>query len=95
MREKELREHAICSKCGKKIGHTGIPMFWTADIRRHALDANALRRQAGLTMMLGGSGALAMAMGPDEELTVEMEARSITLCEECALPLMALLEECE
>jgi hypothetical protein len=93
MKEKELREHAKCSKCGKGIGHTGLPLFWTADIKRHGIDAGALRRNAGLSMFLGNA-ALASIMGPDEEMTREIENRSITLCEDCAFPLMGLLDGC-
>jgi hypothetical protein len=92
MKERELREHTTCTICKKKIGHTGLPLFWTARIQRHGLKRDALMRQQGLAMMLGGSGALAMAMGPDEEMTETLEDVELTLCEDCAMPLMELIE---
>jgi len=93
MKEKELRDHAKCSRCGKGIGHTGLPFFWTVRAVRYGIDAGALRRQAGLEMMLG-SPALAQVMGPDEDMAQPVMDRSITLCEECALSVMGLLESC-
>jgi len=95
MKEDELRKHATCSKCGNKIGHTGIPLFWTVSINRHGIKLEALRRSAGLYMMLG-SPELARAMGTNEEMTEPaMDTVNITLCEECALPIMGLIESCK
>ena len=96
MREDELRKHAICSICGKKIGHTGLPIFWTVRIERHGVDLAAVGRQGGLTAFLGGRADLARIMGPNEEMTVSlMDPVELTLCEECAmgdLPIAALAE---
>jgi hypothetical protein len=85
MRETELREHADCSFCGKPIGHTGLPMFWTVEIHQHGLKVDALQRQQGLTMMLGGHAGLAHVMGPDEDMTTEMMKVEITLCQDCGV----------
>lgn len=85
MRENELRQHAKCSNCGKGIGHTGLPLFWTLKVERHGIDLNAVRRQDGLAMMLGGHSVLANVMGADEEMTKPMmDPVEITLCEHCA-----------
>lgn len=94
MKEQELREHATCSRCKKGIGHTRLPFFWTMKATRWGLDAVAMQRSAGLGMMLG-SPALAMVMGPDEDLANEVDSQEITLCETCALDLMAILESCK
>lgn len=94
MKEKELREHATCSKCKKSISHTGLPLFWTADFERHGILIDAVKRQDGLTAMLGGNAMLAHAMGTDEEMTQLMDSKSITLCETCAFPIMELVEMC-
>ena len=96
MRERELREHAECSLCHKKIGHTGLPLFWTATITRHGLKHGALQRQQGLAMQLGGHAAPAAVMGPDEDMTMTMLGPvTITVCEMCArgrsMPLMAMV----
>jgi len=95
MRERELREHTTCSICKRKIGHTGLPLFWTARILRYGLKRDALMRQQGLTMFLGGSAALAMAMGPNEDMTETLEDIDLTLCEDCAMPLMELIERAQ
>jgi hypothetical protein len=66
MKEKELREAATCIICGKPFGHTGLPLFWRVTIQRFGVDMGAVKRQTGLTMMLGGNALLASVMGPDE-----------------------------
>jgi len=97
MREDELRKRGTCSACGKGIGHTGLPLFWTLKIERHGVDMQALNRQQGLTMMLGGEAALARVMGPDDEMTkTVMGPVDVTLCEKCAMEpvlIMALAEK--
>ena len=85
MKERELREACICCLCCKKIGETGLPIFYRVRIERHGLDAHAVRRQAGLEMMLGGHVAIAQAMGPNEDMTQElMEPKTVTICEMCS-----------
>ncbi len=83
MKEKELREHAVCNLCHKKIGESCIPMFWTVKIERHGINLKATARQQGLGMQVGAE--LAMVMGPDEEMTMlMMEPLTLTVCETCA-----------
>lgn len=96
MREKELRQFATCVLCNKGIGHTGLPLFWVVTIERHGLNHDALQRQQGLTMMLGGNAALAQIMGPDLDMTTPMmEPVKVSVCETCAversLPLAAMV----
>lgn len=98
MREKELRERAICAVCKKPFGNAGVPMFYTIKIERHGLNAGAVQRQDGLTAMLGGHAALASIMGPDEEMTTPlMDPVTKTICETCSfkpVPIVQLaLEE--
>lgn len=83
MKESELLKHLKCSCCGRHIHHSGLPIFWVANV--------------GLGMMLG-SHALASVMGPDEDMTVTlMEPKEITFCDECALttPIAIALERGE
>lgn len=96
MNERELRQHATCSLCRQKIGHTGLPLFWTVRIERHGIDMRAVQRQAGLEMRLGNV-ALAQAFSPEGEMTTPMmEPLTLTVCEACAverdLPVAALAE---
>lgn len=99
MKERELRQHTTCSLCERKTFATGLPLFWTVRIQRFGLNANAVRRQAGLEQLLG-SVAIAQAMGPDEDMATEMHPPiELTVCEDCAcnryLPLAALAEMAE
>jgi len=84
MKRAELLEHATCSGCAKRIGHTGLPLFWRVKVERFGIDVSALRRQDGLGQFIG-SHALAAAMGPDEDLaTPVMDPVTLTLCDTCA-----------
>jgi len=84
MRENELRKHATCSVCRKKIGESKVPLFWTVKIERHGLKMDALNRQQGLAMRLGGNAMLANVMGPNEEMTTPMMGPVVaTVCENC------------
>lgn len=85
MKEKELRACATCGLCQRKIGNVGLPLFYRVRIERHGIDINAVHRQSGLEMMLGGHVAIAQAMGPDEEMTVPIgEPVEFTVCEDCS-----------
>ena len=91
MNESELRTHANCSRCAKKIGESGI-LFATLLQRDYILNASAIRRQTGLGLMLGAG--LAMHMGPDEDLTIEApEAVDLTLCAICRAEFEEWLDE--
>ena len=82
MKERELRERATCSMCGQKIGASGLPIFWTVEVKQYAIDPAAAKRQHGLGMMLGAE--LAMHMGPDEDLAkVIGEPADLTVCVRC------------
>jgi hypothetical protein len=82
MKERELRDRAICSMCGNKIGAAVLPMFWTVEVKQYVIDLAAAQRQQGLGLMLGG--ALAMHMGPDEDLAKEVrKPADLTICANC------------
>lgn len=92
MKETELRENADCSKCGKGIGASGVPLFYRVTMTTYALDLGALQRQQGLGMQV--SPAIASILGPDEDLATEFATKSITLCVNCAIEVMAIYEQC-
>ena len=84
MRELELREHATCLVCGKRIGTSGLPMFWIVRIERHGVKLDAIQRQDQLAGFLGGQAGLARVMGPDEDMTTPlMDPVELTVCEIC------------
>lgn len=80
MKEKELREHANCSRCSKPIGNAGL-MFQVVTTKTYLIDVVAAHRQTGLGMQIGG--ALAMVMGPDEDLAEEVSSNQETVCQNC------------
>ena len=85
LKEKDLRKLATCAHCRRKIGETGVPVFYVVTVERHALNLDTIHRQQGLGMMLGGNGLIASIMGPDEDMTVRlMEPRRIMICEDCS-----------
>jgi hypothetical protein len=89
VKEKELRELAVCKGCGKKLGasfkdnHT-LPFFWKVTAERFMIDDGALRRQAGLEMMVGHVG-IAQALSPDEDMAKQISSSTFCLCEHCAI----------
>lgn len=85
MKESELRKHAICSLCHRKIMADDLPLFYVVTIERFGIEMNAVNRQQGLTMFLGGHAGLAGIMGPDEDMaTPLMEKKTLTICENCS-----------
>lgn len=97
MKELELRQRATCAVCQSGIGATGLPLFWVLTIERFGLDMQAIQRQQGLTMMLGGHAGIASVMGPDEDMAKPMmEPVKVSICESCAMRpvlVVALAEE--
>ncbi len=64
---------------------------------RYGVDVNAVKRQTGLEMMLGGNATLANVMGPNEDIAKLVTGKMINLilCEDCAMentPLAVLAE---
>jgi len=93
MREKELREAAQCVNCGEKIGHAAIPIFHRVKVQTYGLDGAAVRRQAGLEMMLGGAVEIAQVMGPDDDLAKSIgQAVEFTICFDCWLKRLPIAE---
>lgn len=83
MREKELREKGSCGICGKGICRAGAIHFYRVRVEQYIIHMDALQRQQGLTMMLGGHAMLARVMGPDEKMAACTESKEITVCSEC------------
>lgn len=95
MKEKELLKAAKCGICGKGIGESGLPFFYRIRLERWGVMADAVRRQMGLTMMLGSS-QLAAVMGPDEDMAKAiMQPRELTVCEPCSMKRTVVAELAE
>lgn len=85
MKEAELRKHADCSVCGRPIGASGLPLFWTVRLERWGLDVGAMARQDGLAALLGGSSRLAQVMGTNADMATRIGDPVVaTVCETCA-----------
>ncbi len=74
MKESELRKVAECRICHKKIGPSGIPLFWRIRFERYGLKSDVIQRHQGL----------AAVMGPDEDMADRIDSFEITVCETCA-----------
>ena len=98
MKEKELRAHGTCSLCKKKIGECRLPFFYRLTVERFGVKLDAVRRQTGMAMMMGGNAYLAQVMGPDEDMTMPlMDKLVLVVCEKCSmeseLPVAVLAEQ--
>jgi hypothetical protein len=82
MKAADLRQ---CALCKQGVMHAGVPLFWRVSLQRMGVDMAAVRREAGLEMMLGGHVALARIMGPNEDIAAPIgESVEIVVCETCA-----------
>lgn len=81
MKEKELRDMSVCGICKKKIGASGVPMFFRVTIEQYVLDVRAVQRQNALGIMIGAP--LAQVMGPDEDLAKKTHGVKIPVCFKC------------
>lgn len=93
MKERELREKARCMNCNELIGRKAIPIIWKITTERHGLDLKAIQRQQGLGMLIG-NGAIAMAMGQNENMTQVLAEHVIVICDECSYSGINLLALC-
>ena len=83
MKEAELRKHATCDLCHRRILESGLPLFWRVTIERFGVDMRAAEQQTGLAMMMGNA-VLAGVMGPDRDMAKPvMDPAVITVCETC------------
>lgn len=76
-----------------KAGMRG-PIFYRVTIETIGLDAGAIQREQGLTMMLGGSSALAAVFSPDEHLAkiIDKSTHFVSLDDASTLPLLVIGE---
>ena len=95
MREDELRKNAVCDICGNGIGRDWQTLFYTMNVTRYELDITALKRNAGMVEMMGGSVTLARIMGPDEEMAHKTDRVSKTICSKCHERIEKILTEAE
>ncbi|HCZ48409.1 MAG TPA: hypothetical protein DCZ11_05345 [Gammaproteobacteria bacterium] len=92
MKEAELRRRANCSRCKKKIGESGSPVFAVVRQQDYIVNMAAVQRQTGLGLILGAG--LAATMGPGEDMaTATPEVVDLTLCALCLAQFEEWLDE--
>lgn len=70
-----------CQVCGAPVGTAP----WKFSLEQHIVDVRAVQKHFGLAAMLGGSEALAFAMGTDDPAsTVVARSVEILVCTHCA-----------
>lgn len=86
MKQEEFRKHTKCSLCGNGIAKSGLPLFSVVTFQRYGLDVGAIKRQDGLSALMGGHHALAAVMGPNEDMAKPIGGPSeSTVCETCLM----------
>lgn len=77
-----------CVRCHKGVMHTGLPFFYRITIEHMGVDAQAVQRQHGLEMMLGGNAKIANVMGENADMGLPIgDATKGLLCQKCATDL--------
>ena len=87
-----------CSKCdGLLTGEEGrnILQFYVVDVATAVLDVQALRERHGLSMILGGSEALAEVFAPSASIATIVPGKRLLLCFDCYATLLAGMVETE
>lgn len=95
MKQRDIKP---CLGCGKPPFHDNQLVAFGVSMTGEVLNLPAVRRQAGLEMMLGGNALIANVMGPDEDMTKALADPAVGLvCMDCAvtLPLAEILERTE
>lgn len=85
-------EFSKCAWCGRGMAAAGVH-FYRVSVEMFVLDNAAIRRAAGLEMMVGNP-AIARVMGPNEDLARLMTKTRALICADCALkaPVAAILD---
>lgn len=98
LKEEELIKHVTCVLCRKPIAHSGVPIFYTLQLKQYALDTYAIKQRDALTQFIGSS-VVANAISPSVELALEMnDSKPKAICLRCTqtkefMPIMCGLME--
>ncbi len=87
MKQSELQP---CCFCKRGVVHGNRLTFTRATVERMMVKLDAVKRQTGLEMMLGGAAFLAQVMGPNEDIAVPLlapdeKAFALLICDDCAI----------
>lgn len=88
-----------CANCGQGLMHNNQLHFYRVKVQQLIFDTGAIQRAHGLEMAMGGAGALAQIMGPNEDIAKSLsDGKTILMCGDCgmsgnALPIAVLIED--
>jgi len=82
MKQGDLKK---CSTCGNGVMHEGIPVFYRFRMDTMGIQADAVRQQIGMEMMMGAAAAVAQVLGPDEVMAKQIDTKEIVLCHSCMM----------
>lgn len=81
IKQTEIRK---CVFCGKGVAHDGNILFYRVSIERCGLNRQAIERQSGLEVMLGGHPMLAHVMGAHEDMAKIIDSQKhLWVCLPC------------
>ena len=82
-----------CVMCGQGVGHCG-PMFYEVSFKQLVINLDAVKRQVGLEMMMGGSALLANVLGRNEDMATLLHEGHGLVCMDCGIrtPIAILFE---
>lgn len=81
MKQKDFKK---CVLCNKGMMNGGAIHFYRIRLENFIINIDAVRRQAGMEMMMG-SPTIAQAMGPDEDMATSMGEQEMLICANCFL----------
>ena len=73
-----------CGICGKGVAHSRDIVFYEVEISQHLLDQQAIRRHAGMEMMMGNA-AVAAVLSPVSDISQEVSKSRSVMCQPCFL----------
>lgn len=81
-------EFKPCASCGEGIMHAADITFFKLNVQYMIVDIDAVKRQHGLEMMMGGASPIAQVLGPNEDIAVPAgDPEEILICLQCSLKL--------
>lgn len=81
----KAKDFKPCTFCGKGVAHTGIPIFYRVSIESMGIDARNVQRADAMERYMGGAVALARVFEDPDIATVVSPARTVLVCQSCAL----------
>lgn len=89
-----------CCICRQGMAHNNSIHFYRMTVSAMVLNVDAVRRQHGLEVMMGpDGGALAAALGLNEDMATPIDTVDLLVCSDCAMlervPLAQLMEDGE